>query len=69
MQIVQVLTAGVIILTCAVQAANAGGVAVSALEMAQNSARLTWSSAEVDDKLKVDLTACIILALLPVSKT
>lgn len=37
----------------AAKAANAGGVAVSALEMAQNSARLTWSSAEVDDKLKV----------------
>lgn len=35
------------------QAANAGGVAVSALEMAQNSARLTWSSEEVDAKLKV----------------
>ncbi|SJX63031.1 probable NADP-specific glutamate dehydrogenase [Sporisorium reilianum f. sp. reilianum] len=34
------------------KAANSGGVAVSGLEMAQNSARLTWSHAEVDQKLK-----------------
>lgn len=34
------------------KAANAGGVAVSGLEMAQNSARLTWTSEEVDSKLK-----------------
>ncbi|KRM33646.1 glutamate dehydrogenase (NADP(+)) [Agrilactobacillus composti DSM 18527 = JCM 14202] len=34
------------------KAANAGGVAVSALEMSQNSERLAWSFAEVDDKLK-----------------
>eukprot|EP01025_Chloroclados_australasicus_P065030 TRINITY_DN8795_c0_g1_i1.p3 TRINITY_DN8795_c0_g1~~TRINITY_DN8795_c0_g1_i1.p3 ORF type:complete len:115 (+),score=24.40 TRINITY_DN8795_c0_g1_i1:286-630(+) len=34
------------------KAANAGGVAVSGLEMSQNSMRLTWSSAEVDEKLK-----------------
>ncbi|MGM9972961.1 MAG: NADP-specific glutamate dehydrogenase [Clostridiaceae bacterium] len=34
------------------KAANAGGVATSALEMAQNSARLSWSEKEVDDKLK-----------------
>ncbi|WP_075981750.1 NADP-specific glutamate dehydrogenase [Bacillus massilinigeriensis] len=33
------------------KAANAGGVAVSALEMAQNSARLSWSFEEVDSKL------------------
>ncbi|MBO0958492.1 NADP-specific glutamate dehydrogenase [Neobacillus sp. MM2021_6] len=33
------------------KAANAGGVAVSALEMAQNSARLAWSFEEVDAKL------------------
>ncbi|CAM3370987.1 NADP-specific glutamate dehydrogenase [Marinicrinis lubricantis] len=33
------------------KAANAGGVAVSALEMAQNSARLSWSFEEVDAKL------------------
>ena len=34
------------------KAANAGGVAVSGLEMAQNSARLSWSREEVDEKLK-----------------
>ena len=34
------------------KAANAGGVATSALEMAQSSQRLFWSSAEVDEKLK-----------------
>lgn len=34
------------------KASNAGGVAVSGLEMAQNSARLSWSSEEVDEKLE-----------------
>ena len=34
------------------KAANAGGVAVSALEMAQNSARLAWTQEEVDMKLQ-----------------
>ena len=34
------------------KAANAGGVAVSALEMSQNSQRLSWTFQEVDDKLK-----------------
>ncbi len=33
------------------KAANAGGVAVSGLEMSQNSQRLTWSREEVDSKL------------------
>ena len=33
------------------KAVNAGGVAVSALEMSQNSMRLSWSAAEVDEKL------------------
>ena len=33
------------------KAANAGGVAVSALEMSQNSQRLSWTSDEVDAKL------------------
>jgi glutamate dehydrogenase (NADP+) len=33
------------------KAANAGGVAVSALEMAQNSARTSWTFEEVDAKL------------------
>jgi glutamate dehydrogenase (NADP+) len=33
------------------KAANAGGVATSGLEMSQNSARLSWSREEVDEKL------------------
>ncbi|WP_150303126.1 NADP-specific glutamate dehydrogenase [Pseudomonas saliphila] len=34
------------------KAANAGGVAVSGLEMSQNAIRTNWSCEEVDDKLK-----------------
>jgi glutamate dehydrogenase (NADP+) len=34
------------------KAANAGGVAVSGLEMAQNSMRLPWPRAEVDQRLR-----------------
>lgn len=34
------------------KAANAGGVATSALEMSQNSGRLSWSFEKVDEKLK-----------------
>ena len=34
------------------KASNAGGVATSGLEMSQNSLRLSWSSREVDEKLK-----------------
>ena len=34
------------------KAVNAGGVGVSALEMSQNSERLSWSEEEVDDRLK-----------------
>jgi glutamate dehydrogenase (NADP+) len=37
------------------KAANAGGVAVSGLEMAQNSMRLNWSREEVDSRLKVTM--------------
>ena len=33
------------------KAANAGGVAVSGLEMSQNSMRLAWSAEEVDNHL------------------
>ena len=33
------------------KAANAGGVAVSGLELSQNSLRLSWSAEEVDEKL------------------
>ena len=34
------------------KAANAGGVAVSGLEQSQNALRLSWSRAEVDERLK-----------------
>ena len=40
------------ILFCPGKAANAGGVATSALEMSQNSQRLSWSFEEVDQKLQ-----------------
>ena len=38
------------------KAANAGGVSVSGLEMAQNSQKLNWSAEEVDRKLKEIMT-------------
>ena len=38
------------------KAANAGGVAVSALEMSQNSMRFSWTFQEVDDRLKTIMT-------------
>lgn len=40
------------ILFAPAKAANAGGVAVSALEMSQNSLRLSWTFDEVDSRLK-----------------
>ena len=40
------------VLFCPGKAANAGGVATSALEMTQNSERLSWTFEEVDSKLK-----------------
>ena len=40
------------VLFCPGTASNAGGVAASALEMTQNSERLSWSFEEVDAKLK-----------------
>ena len=40
------------ILFAPAKAANAGGVAVSALEMSQNSERIRWTFEEVDEKLK-----------------
>jgi glutamate dehydrogenase (NADP+) len=40
------------------KAANAGGVAVSGLEMAQNSQRLNWTADEVDSKLKKIMEDC-----------
>ncbi|MEV5305137.1 NADP-specific glutamate dehydrogenase [Streptomyces diastaticus] len=39
------------------KAANAGGVAVSALEMSQNHARTTWPAARVEDELAAIMTA------------
>ncbi len=40
------------VLVCPSKAVNAGGVAVSGLEMSQNSERLSWSAEEVDAKLQ-----------------
>ncbi|KAI9368586.1 Glutamate/Leucine/Phenylalanine/Valine dehydrogenase-domain-containing protein [Aspergillus egyptiacus] len=40
------------------KAANAGGVAVSGLEMAQNSSRLSWTTEEVDARLKDIMEDC-----------
>ncbi|MBN2859390.1 MAG: NADP-specific glutamate dehydrogenase [Sphaerochaetaceae bacterium] len=45
------------------KAANAGGVAVSGLEMSQNSMKLSWTEAEVDEKLQAIMqnihTSCV----------
>lgn len=38
------------------KAANAGGVAVSGLEMTQNSMRLPWTREEVDNRLQQIMT-------------
>jgi len=50
------------------KAANAGGVAVSGLEMSQNSLRLSWSREEVDDRLK-GIMAAIHSACVSASET
>lgn len=39
------------LVVCPAKAVNAGGVATSALEMAQNSMRMSWNAEEVDEKL------------------
>jgi glutamate dehydrogenase (NADP+) len=39
------------------KAANAGGVAVSGLEMTQNSMRLSWTREEVDNRLKMIMSS------------
>jgi glutamate dehydrogenase (NADP+) len=57
-----------------VEASNCGGVAVSGLEMAQNSQRLAWTSQEVDAKLKGIMAECynvcpfsyVLLILFPI---
>ena len=45
------------------KASNAGGVAVSGLEMTQNSMRLKWTAGEVDERLRTIMSdihaACI----------
>lgn len=45
------------ILAAGAKASGSGGVAVSALEMAQNSIRYNWSRAEVDNKLRQIMSA------------
>ena len=48
------------------KAANAGGVATSGLEMAQNSMRLPWTREEVDNRLRMIMTeihtTCVVVA-------
>jgi glutamate dehydrogenase (NADP+) len=48
------------------KAANAGGVAVSGLEMAQNSMRLPWTKEEVDNRLRMIMnkihSTCVTMA-------
>lgn len=52
------------VVLAAAKACNAGGVAVSGLEMAQNASMSVWSSQEVDDRLKVgEIISLIILWL------
>jgi glutamate dehydrogenase (NADP+) len=45
------------------KAANLGGVAVSGLEMAQNSSRVKWTAEEVDNKLKDIMRNCFDIGL------
>jgi len=49
---IRVFSANRSILHAPAKAANAGGVAVSGLEMSQNSLRLQWTAAEVDVRLQ-----------------
>ncbi len=49
----EILTSKKDILYAPAKAANAGGVAVAGLEMAQNSMRLSWTRDEVDQRLKL----------------
>ncbi|TFK39245.1 NADP-specific glutamate dehydrogenase [Crucibulum laeve] len=50
------------------KASNCGGVAVSGLEMAQNSQRLAWTTKEVDAKLKGIMAECYQICLTAGSK-
>jgi glutamate dehydrogenase (NADP+) len=45
------------------KASNCGGVAVSGLEMAQNSQRLAWTTTDVDTKLNNIMTECYNICL------
>jgi glutamate dehydrogenase (NADP+) len=45
------------------KASNCGGVAVSGLEMAQNSQRLVWTREEVDSKLNGIMSSCFNVRL------
>ena len=45
------------ILTAGAKASGSGGVAVSALEMAQNAVRYSWSRKEVDEKLRIIMSS------------
>jgi len=45
------------------KASNAGGVAVSGLEMSQDSARLQWTFAEVDERLRAIMTNIVAQSL------
>ncbi len=49
---IKVLGAAKDVLHAPSKAANAGGVAVSGLEMSQNSLRMQWSEAEIEDRLQ-----------------
>ena len=63
--VVQFVEAG--ILYAPGKAANAGGVATSGLEMAQNSMRFGWIREEVDNRLRIIMksihTACVETAV------
>jgi glutamate dehydrogenase (NADP+) len=45
------------------KAVNAGGVAVSGLEMSQNSMRYAWSAEEVDEKLRAIMKSIFLASL------
>ena len=51
-------TGALLLITPLRNSANAGGVATSGLEMAQNSQRLTWTPEEVDTKLRGIMKGC-----------
>lgn len=52
------------VVLAAAKACNAGGVAVSGLEMAQNACMSVWTSEEVDNRLKVSLRGVLGVVIL-----